>query len=322
MNIKCISALAALTLAAACGGGGGDLGTGGGGQTGGTTGGGDGPTPAVSVSPARGFPDISVIHLELADGVTRIKAPGQSWQSDQGLIQIGQGSVIRDKMVCPGVPPRGNECSITQREINGTDYRHFEDWGVNNYVQYLFRDVISHGSYYNMNLLTDSTLPTKLYGGSGDHSVFFSASNFDAVLSTAFSGAFGELHPGQPTAAQGSATWEGLMTAYQRLDPSAGEIDGASALRYDFATNSVDLILSLVGGARPAGTPADIVWNDLPVNNDGSFYIVGHGNHNEASDPHPVLGYVDGDFYGPNAEEMAGVFERYNLVGAFGARRQ
>ena len=310
------STFALLTLAACGGGGGGPtsmMPPGGGG--------GDGSTPVVTFSPASGLPDISVIHLELADGNTLVTAPGQSIQTDQGVIPVSQGSTFRNKFVCPGVPPRGNECSITQREINGTDYRFYEDWSLD-VVQQAFRDVITTGSYQGMALLIDDTLPFILYGGAGDYSVFFSGGNYDAGHSTTFSGAFGNLHSGLPTAAQGSATWEGLMTAYHRFNPSAGEIDGASTLSYDFATDSVDLILSPIGGPIPADVPADIVWNDIPVNNDGSFYIVGHGNHNEASDPHPVLGYVDGDFYGPNAEEMSGVFERYNLVGAFGARRQ
>ena len=301
--------LAATLLIASCGGGGG-----------GSAGGGGGQTPVVTFSPAPGLPDISVIHLELADGFTNVTAPGQTVQTEEGVISVSQGSTFRQKMVCPGVPPRGNECSITRNEINGTDYRYYEDVSIG-VVQGQLRNTISDGSFWGMALLSDDTRPFILYGGAGKYSAFFSAANWDAIHSSTYSGAFGNLYSGLPTEVQGSASWSGAMTAYQRLNPQAGEIDGSSLLQYDFSTDTVDLTLDPFGGPIPSGMPNEIVWNDLPVNNDGSFYIVGHGNHNDASDPHPTLGYVDGDFYGPNAEEMAGVFERYGLVGAFGGKR-
>ena len=55
----------------------------------------------------------------------------------------------------------------------------------------------------------------------------------------------------------------------------------------------------------------------MKQNTDGSFFI--QGNHKEGTDPDPKLGILDGDFYGPNAEEMAGIFEqmsgRYHVTG-------
>ena len=311
-------AVAALVLAAyGCGGGGG-------GES--LESGGSGQSPAVRYSINTGLypplPDISVIHLELADGATVVKVGGQSIQTDEGVIPVGAGSIMRNKYVCPGIPPRGNECAIREREINGVDYRYFEDWSFD-VVQLVLRDTsYSGGSFYGMNIISDNSLPFLSYGGIGEHSAFFSGSNYDAIHSSAFSGAFGNLYSGLPTEAQGSATWRGAMTAYQRLSPEAGEIDGASSLSYDFAFATVDLTLDPQGGAIPSSVPDIITWSDLQVNDDGSFYIVGHGNHNISSDPHPTLGYVDGDFYGPNAEEMAGVFERYGLVGAFGGKRE
>ena len=53
------------------------------------------------------------------------------------------------------------------------------------------------------------------------------------------------------------------------------------------------------------------------MNNDGSFYSPGNSNDLAADQPHPTLGFIDGDFYGQNTEESAGVFERDFVLGAW-----
>ncbi len=50
-------------------------------------------------------------------------------------------------------------------------------------------------------------------------------------------------------------------------------------------------------------------WNGLPVRS-GGF-----------SQKQPVSNYIKGEFYGRQAEEAGGVFERNGIVGAFGAKR-
>ena len=96
---------------------------------------------------------------------------------------------------------------------------------------------------------------------------------------------------------------------------------GDALLEYDFSNDILDLTLDDIGGSQYSG-PSSLVWSDLEQNADGSFYIKGHGNDRPGTDLHPTLGYVDGDFYGPNAEEFAGVFEREGVVGSFGGHRQ
>ena len=104
------------------------------------------------------------------------------------------------------------------------------------------------------------------------------------------------------------------------------ELAGDAELQYDFAVNEVDLTLFGIGvssvlSPHTYNGPSSMEWSGLRVNSDGSFYIPGYGNDRAGTDLHPTLGYVDGDFYGPNAQEMAGVFERAGVVGAFGGRR-
>ncbi len=152
-----------------------------------------------------------------------------------------------------------------------------------------------------------------------------------------YSTAFGNLYSDYPTAEQhesGSGRWMGYMDGATRI--LAIPVSGSAAVNYDFATNTVDVAITHIHTnsnlvARERGMydgPDAFAWSDLQVNDDGSFYIQGHGNHRANTELHPTLGYIDGDFYGPNAEEVAGVFERQfgnggdAVVGAFGAIRQ
>ena len=105
--------------------------------------------------------------------------------------------------------------------------------------------------------------------------------------------------------------------------PLAGE----SALTYSFGDNTVDVRISsirAVGDASYTGGTS-LTWTDLAANSDGSFYISGYNNDRSgvtlSSALHPTLGYIDGDFYGPNAEEAAGIFTRDNVNGAFMAKK-
>ena len=158
----------------------------------------------------------------------------------------------------------------------------------------------------------------ELYGGWGDYSAFYSRRYVLPELVRTLAAAFGQLYEGKPTEEQGSATWRGAMVGHTREDGI--EVMGNSLLQYDFSGDTLDLALSEINGESYTG-PESFTWSDLPQNDDGSFYIRGHGNDRAGTSLHPELGYVDGDFYGPAAEEFAGVFERDGVVGAFGGRR-
>ena len=100
--------------------------------------------------------------------------------------------------------------------------------------------------------------------------------------------------------ALGSATWQGEMFA---LDPDNRLVRGGATLTIDdLATPVVDVELT------PAGHAA-MTWEDLPVTG-GGFSARG-----AESD------YIKGEFYGREAQEVGGVFERNRLLGAFGAAR-
>ena len=82
-------------------------------------------------------------------------------------------------------------------------------------------------------------------------------------------------------------------------------MQGKAALTYDFGDNTLDALFSNIRGSRTYG---DLSWTDLAVT---------HGRFSQGSGANSI----NGTFYGNEHEEDGGVFERSNLVGAFGARR-
>ena len=143
---------------------------------------------------------------------------------------------------------------------------------------------------------------------------------------TVFGAAFGERHSGRPNEPSGSAAWRGRMVGVA-MD-SGSLLAGESALTYSFAANTVDVEISDIRAIDDVAAYTggkSFAWSGLSVNSDGSFYIPGYNNERSVSDLnsalHPTLGYIDGDFYGPNAEEAAGIFTRDNVNGAWMARK-
>ena len=99
----------------------------------------------------------------------------------------------------------------------------------------------------------------------------------------------------------GSATWNGAVVAYEALG-AGGPLYGSAQVVFDLASATVDVML------RPESV-ASISWHGLAVQG-GRFR-------------HAVLGdEIAGVFYGPQAEEVGGVFRRNLVTGAFGAERE
>lgn len=109
------------------------------------------------------------------------------------------------------------------------------------------------------------------------------------------------------------ATWLGLMVGTPATGRGAGDrLQGDAALNYDLASGTLDVGFSSIrnidrGAAHSMET---VLFNDLTIDPDGTFRTGRAGD------------LIQGGFYGPGHAEAAGVFERSNIVGAFGAKRQ
>lgn len=336
-------ALAIPLALGACGGGGGG-GTPMAGSPGGSGpapggNGASGPTAPVTVS--FNDHDIRSIHLEVSDN---IRIPKHSFDNVTGaVVPVGgsAGQVIRSETVCPGVPPRGNECTTSRFRIDGGNWHTQETvddatllFGLLNGVYWTVREGTGNDSdtwraygRTNPNIFVE--------GGYGSHMAYATLYRNDSGVIETQSLALGNLYSGRPTALPHEhmkGFWTGRMTGATRKE--AILVLGDSHLEYDFSNNTLDFTLQNMSSNIHAAPddpkytgPRRIQWPGLTLNADGSFYIRGHGNDKAGTNLHPELGYIDGDLYGPNAEEFAGVFERQfgndgdALVGAFGGRR-
>ena len=111
----------------------------------------------------------------------------------------------------------------------------------------------------------------------------------------------------------GNATWRGVMLG-GRIGETADfgdPVRGDATLTYDFGSAHMDVAFTGIRSIRDVEVPAtypDMTWQNLPVR-DGRF---GGG----FDDP-----TIEGRFYGPNHEEVGGIFQRNRIVGAFGGQR-
>ena len=307
------------------------------------------PTPPIQSFRYTGLPaelpKFSVNHFELSDEIFREE------DYETGMTYLVRG----DEVVCPGREPDGNRCTVGEQVLT-TDYildqldgKISSFGGADEYGYFAIGpDVFLQQSAIKKSLigepLTDDEKALlygfNVYGIWGDYSAFGFMNiptpneDGDPTIST-HSFAFGDLYDrhsgGKPTAIQGSGIWRGhMMARWNNLAGTildVGVVLGTSELEYDFENDHLDLTLEItseVSHNDPYGGERVIPWHNVKQNGDGSFFI--QGNHKLGTEPDPQLGILDGDFYGPNAEEVAGIFERiignYHLDGAFGGKRE
>lgn len=112
------------------------------------------------------------------------------------------------------------------------------------------------------------------------------------------------------TPAFGNATWTGTMVGADTSSTAnrGNRIQGDATLSFDLSQRNIDVAfmnIRDIDAGRPHG---NITWQNIPVTS-GSFSTGIDGNS------------IDGRFYGPNHEEVGGIFERNQIAGAFGAKR-
>ena len=113
----------------------------------------------------------------------------------------------------------------------------------------------------------------------------------------------------------GSATWKGAMIGNVTSQHNQfHRIQGEATLSFWLPDNTLNVVFTNirdVDSELSPGTPhshSDMSWTNLDVQ-DGSFQNGSDGNS------------IQGQFYGPDHQEVGGIFEKINILGAFGARR-
>ena len=132
----------------------------------------------------------------------------------------------------------------------------------------------------------------------------------DVTVDGRYGIAGGDLTGTRPT---GGATWLGLMVGTPATGSSRGDrLQGVAALNYDLASDSLDVAFSSIKNIDrlTAHTTETVMFQDLRIEPRGTFEAGLAGNR------------IQGGFYGPGHVEAAGIFEQSNIVGAFGAKRE
>ena len=127
-------------------------------------------------------------------------------------------------------------------------------------------------------------------------------------LFTLFAYSFGNAAETTPTF--GNATWTGAMVGNASSSKAIGGdwVRGDATLTFDLNRSDLDVAFTNIRDIDAGHRYQNITWRNIPVTA-GSF----SSGFDENS--------IEGRFYGPNHEEVGGVFERNEIVGAFGAKR-
>ena len=159
----------------------------------------------------------------------------------------------------------------------------------------------------------DSIASSQEYGGWLDESAFGWFADFtDFDDGTPRAGllhtyTLGKASFGGPPIGTGSAVWNGVMVGIHVSEPNA--FQGDVSVDIDdlrFGARDVDVVFTNIKNLVDGSDVADMSWGGLVLSG-GSF---------EAAD-----GSIEGVFYGANHDEVGGVFDQNDIIGAFGAAR-
>ncbi len=202
---------------------------------------------------------------------------------DVSVTDLGLSEISGDEWPEPG--------SVGHKTINDVDLARFEG----------LEDVNLEG------LGTGS----EFYGGWLDYQVFTVAvgKESDPAEGIEFEAAFA-MSLGDATGTvpiSGSATWKGAVVG---TDMARKElIEGRAEITIDdFSAPKVDAAFTQIVGLDDGAPRENMNWNDIPVT--GLGFKAGAAGDS-----------IEGRFYGPQHEEVGGIFERAETLGAFGAKR-
>ena len=135
----------------------------------------------------------------------------------------------------------------------------------------------------------------------------------DGALQTWFTqgtGYQGDLSGSRPV---GNAVWEGVMVGHQSgLQPGSDPfVQGDAMVSVSLFSSEVDIDFTNMTSMDRARRVAEFGFHDIPLASDGTFFGYDRG-------------HVEGAFFGPSHEEVAGMFQHNvnQVMGSFGAVAQ
>ena len=305
MNTRMLAAVAASLFLASCGGGGG--------------GGGDnGPTTSMSAAPSSSDASAELERFRMLVGGEPLDLT-----SDQirHTIRARQGAANRFlstdvlALSMSGRVRHATTCSGAVCSTGGATYSPSDlDFSGATYVPVTTRNGVSMVGGASRAPIVEGgeDLSAEGYGGWLKHNAFFAERDFfvdaDNVAQSGYIYAMSIGNESGSNPVSGSAIWRGTMAG---MDSVALQVlHGDTELTADFASSNLDVAFTRIYDDE-ANRRTDIIWTDVPLGSGGSF---GRGGSDGDK--------IEGTFYGPDHEEVGGIFERDNIVGAFGAKRQ
>ena len=155
------------------------------------------------------------------------------------------------------------------------------------------------------------SLDSSAYGGWMDYGIFFiigeqaiwSENGQTVGLGYIYGTSIGDAAGSNPTS--GTATWTGVMVG---ADTNLlNLLQGDAHATVDFGQSNIDILFDNIFNLDTGSSRSDIRWDDISLTN---------GRFSSSTNRE-----IDGSFYGANHQEVGGVFEYGNSVGAFGAKR-
>lgn len=148
------------------------------------------------------------------------------------------------------------------------------------------------------------------YGAWLDYSAFETSvasgvTGDDVKLATAYSLSFGKRSGTDPA---GAATWGGVMLGHTRHG-AVHPLQGDAVVNFQLDAMTMDVTFVNIQNLETGNEAPDIQFSDIPVSN-GGFATRTDTTH------------IAGGFYGPNHEEVGGVFTYPTALGAFGGRKR
>ena len=157
--------------------------------------------------------------------------------------------------------------------------------------------------------------PQIVYGAWLDHSFFSTVAIRLSGHAAIIGEAFGRIYYDVPLPVEGTASYDGAMVGKDAI--SAADYAGAARLEVDFTAASLDATFSDIADIATGERIADIVFPGVPLTPDSHTAAAFH----LPSAPGTYT-YFNARFYGPDKEEISGVFGKDTLIGAFGTKRK
>ena len=242
------------------------------------------------------------------------RATGIFDRSDSLLLSTVHGTTTHPEL--PTVELRTDcekaGCTVRESRTGFTLRPSLDDLGVDTDATADF-GLTRHG----ITLYRTETTNVESYGAWMDHAAFavqtVTASataggrEIDFLLRYGIVG--GDLSGDRPT---GTATWQGLMVGTPATGDRAGHLlQGDATLRYSLDTEMLDATFDGIRDLNrdAAHSTESVQFDDVPVSADGTFRSGETGNR------------IQGAFYGTDHAETAGILEKSNIIGAFGAKK-